>query len=147
MKVSLKGILQAHIEDLSVLPEIAPKGFIYLNAEDLHITLLTMKELYPANLEFRNDWNYHHNNKVLPPFPAVRFAETPYIVDNGEKRSWVLDLDEWSQHKVWNWLYEVLYLMDLEKEVQPSKRVFHVSLANATGSKFDSVPDPWNHKK
>lgn len=143
MKVELKGILQAHVEDLSSFPEIAPKGFIYLNGEDLHITLLTMKELEPFGSEFRKTWKEY--KKIMPPFPEVSFKKDPYISNDGQKCSWVLDLDRWSQFKVWNWLYKVLSIMGLEKKVQPSNRVFHVSLANRTGSKNDSVPDPWRH--
>lgn len=144
MKVELKGILQAHVEDLQSLPEIAPKGFVYLNGEDLHITLLTMTELRPFGAEFRKAWKEHADK--IPPFPEVAFEKLPYIAKSKEKSSWVLDLDRWSQLKVWYWLYKVLSLMGLERNVQPSKRIFHVSLANRTGSKYDSVPDPWNYR-
>jgi len=145
MKVTFKGILQAHIEDLSFFPEIAPKMFIYLNKEDLHITLLNSQELGEYKEQFKKDWNNYKD--LFPSFPEVSFEAKPYISDNGVKRSWVLDLDKWSQIKVWNWLYHVLTVMGLKKAIQPSERVFHVTLANTTGRKFHSVPDPWNHRK
>lgn len=145
MKVSFKGILQAHVEDLSVLPEIAPKGFIYLGEEDLHITLLNSKELGEYKEQFKRDWKNHQD--LFPLFPEISFEAEPYIARNEGKCSWVLDLDKWSQFVVWYWLHKVLKIMGLHKVVQPSDRVFHVSLANTTGSRFDSVPDPWNHRQ
>lgn len=145
MKVSFKGILQAHIEDLSVFPDLAPPMFIYLAVEDLHITILTSKELGPLKDQFEKDWKNYQD--LFPLFPEVSFETEPYISDNGSKRSWVLNLAHWSQIKVWYWLYRVLVVMGLERKIQPSERVFHVSLANRTGIRFDSVPDPWNHKQ
>ena len=137
LTVKFSGILQAEV-DIRDLPEIAPPLFVYLDEKDLHITLLS-SEIKECRKEFKKVWK--ERGKSLPPFPRVTYGE-PYIADNGEKRSFVIDLSPKSQSDVAKWLAQALETLGIGSMVNHQGRVYHVSLANLTGSKFDHGSEP-----
>jgi len=144
MHLSFTGILQVSLDDSEVPDVPVPEGMALIEA--LHITLLS-SSIKPHRKAFKKAFKAVRDS--LPPFPGVTFGE-PYIADNGEKRSMVCDVIE--QARVHEWVTEcVLRCADVDEtiaDVEPeSDRVYHVSVANTTGSRFDSVADPWNHRK
>jgi hypothetical protein len=130
--VKFTGILVASVP----LPACEiPAGF--LPVEEPHITLLSS--------ELGKDVRKILKGKdlsILPPFPAVTFGPA-YSADNGTKASLVCDCVE--QAEIRAWVESAIATLGIPVTLDPS-RVYHVSVANRTGSKFDSVPDPWNHR-
>ena len=119
--------------------EAIPAPFIAIPEKERHITLLS-SELSPAvRKELKASWG----SNTLPPFPEVTYGYGPYIADNGNKCSIACDVME--QDAIRAWVIEVVKILGLDITIDPS-RVYHVSVANLTGSPFASVPDPWNHR-
>ena len=105
----------------------------------LHITLLSSELDKEARKRFKEAWK---ENTYLPTFPYVTFGPA-YLADSGKKRSLVCNVNE--QDKVRQWVIACLALLGIAADAY--YRVYHVSIANPTGSKFDSVPDPWRYRK
>ena len=105
-----------------------------------HVTLLS-RELSRAGRDKLESMDL----SCLPPFPALTWGPA-YLADNGKKCSLVRDARE--QEEVAHWVALAVHRLGLGPEdvrLDPS-RVYHVSVANMTGSPFDSVADPWNHR-
>lgn len=129
--VRFTGILAAQV----VLPVIdVPTG--YLLVDHPHITLLAGVELGDRKVWKTADLS------VLPAFPSVTFS-SPYLASNGTKESVVCDCVE--QSIIREWLVQSIAILGIPVALNP-ERVFHISVANRTGSQYDSVPDPWNHR-
>ena len=109
----------------------------YIHVDNPHITLLS----YELDEDSRSLLK-HKDLSILPKFPMLTWGH-PYIVNNNVKESVVRDAIE--QNLIKFWLKVSLGLLQLNIEPDPN-RIFHVSIANRTGSQYDSVPDPWNHK-
>jgi len=136
MKIKFQGILTALVESP---PQVdLPEGF--LPVEECHITLLSSELNKETRKAFKRVWKERADS--LPPFPVVTFGSA-YLADSGKKRSLVCNVME--QDKVRRWVVTCLDLMGIEADAY--FRVYHVSIANLTGSKFDSVPDPWRYRK
>ena len=133
--VDFSGILFATVE----LPSgvAIPEG--YKQVTSLHITLLSSELPKAVRKELKGIWGM----SSLPEFPSITFESKPFFANNGKKESLVLNCNE--QDEIRAWLVEVIAILGLSVTVNP-ERVFHLSVANRTGSKFDSVPDPWNHR-
>ena len=128
--IAFTGILMAQV----ALPVIdVPTG--YLPVDHLHITLLAGLEL--GN---RKAWKTA-DLSLLPAFPSLTFGPT-YFASNGTKESVVCDCNE--QTAIREWLVQAVAILGIPAVLNP-ERVFHISIANRTGSQYDSVPDPWNH--
>ena len=107
---------------------------------ELHITLLS-SELDKKARKIAKA-RFAERGADLLPFPSVTFGPA-YLADSGKKRSLVCNVIE--QDKVRQWVVACLALLGIEADAY--FRVYHVSIANPTGSKFDSVPDPWRYRK
>lgn len=81
---------------------------------------------------------------ILSPMPTVTFG-APYVASNSDtgKQSLVCDCNE--QAEIRAWVESAVAALGIAVTLNP-ERVYHVSVANRTGSQFDSVPDPWNHR-
>ena len=121
----------------SSLDESVPEGYIAVFCP--HITLLSHELSKSVRAELKATWG----SNTLPDFPEVTHGE-PYFASNGAKESWVVDCIE--QDAIRAWVTEVITLLGLDVTIDPS-RVYHLSVANRTGSPYDSVPDPWNHRQ
>jgi hypothetical protein len=131
LDIEFTGILVAQ----TVLPAIEiPSG--YLPVKYAHITILA-NELGKD----RKAWKTA-NLKSLPAFPSVTFS-APYLASNGTKESVVCDCIE--QDAIREWVIQSIAILGIPVTLNP-ERVFHISVANRTGSQYDSVPDPWNHR-
>ena len=113
-----------------------PEGFFYIDHP--HITLLSW-ELSKENKQKLRDTDL----SILDEFPSITWNK-PYLADNGKKISIVRDAIEQQAIKAWVW--KAIADLKLDCYVDNS-RIYHVSVANKTGSQYDSVPDPWNHRK
>ena len=114
-----------------------PAGMVPVDQR--HVTLLSSeigkdarKALKEANLVALQE---------AMPFPTVTFSSPAYVADNGKKRSLVVDCDQ--QAEIRQWVVAAMAKLGIEYTLNPD-RVYHLSVANLTGSQFDSVPDPWN---
>ncbi|MFA6270670.1 MAG: hypothetical protein WC657_05705 [Candidatus Paceibacterota bacterium] len=134
MHVAFTGILVAEVTE--VIPANIPEG--YVRVDHTHITLLSSELSKAVRAYLKSNWGA----SSLPAFPNVTFGET-YLADNGKKASLVATCNE--QAEIRAWVQQVVAILGLDVQVDPS-RVYHVSIANRTGSQFDSVPDPWNHR-
>lgn len=103
-----------------------------------HVTLL-YKELSQAG----RDKLKHADLSCLPPFPPLTWGPA-YLADDGKKRSLVRDAQEQDEIQLWVALAAHQLGLGAEDVLLDTNRVYHVSVANKTGSVFDSVPDPWN---
>lgn len=103
----------------------------------VHITLLSSELTSEVRRELRSA-----DLSALPAFPTVTMGES-YIADNGARRTLVCDVNE--QDLVRGWLEAAIDQLGIPVLINPS-RVWHVSVANRTGSPHDSIPDPWNHR-
>lgn len=130
--VKFTGILVASVP----LPAVEiPAGF--LPVDQPHITLLSSELGKDVRKALKG-----RDLSALPDFPAVTWG-APYSADNGIKASLVCDCVEQSQIRAW--VESAVAALGIAVVVDPA-RVYHVSVANRTGSQFDSVPDPWNHR-
>ena len=134
---AFQGILVAKGVDPSAFAGMVPEGMQPVTA--LHMTLLSSE----LDKDARKQVKKAFNPATLPPFPSVTFGQ-PYEADNGAKRSMVVDANE--QNAIRTWCKLACAVMGLPEGTVNEARVYHVSIANPTGSQFDSVPDPWNHK-
>lgn len=134
MHVEFKNILVAEVTQAPSAE--LPEGFV--RVDHTHITLLSSELSKPVRAYLKSNWG----SSSLPEFPSVTFGES-YLADNGKKASVVADCNE--QEAIREWVSEVVSILGLDVTVDPS-RVYHVSIANRTGSQYDSVPDPWNHR-
>jgi hypothetical protein len=137
LQPAFTGILVAKGLDKNDFSDMIPEGMIPV--DHLHVTLLSSE--LPKELRAKIKKDFSILDKL--EFPDVTFGN-PYIVDNGTKRSAVVDLNE--QEPVRLWVKLALALFEIDTSIINPARVYHVSIANKTGSQFDSVPDPWNHK-
>ena len=127
--IAFTGILVAQV----ALPVVeVPAG--YVPVDHPHITLLA-GELGKD----RKAWKAADLSS-LPAFPSVTFS-APYLASNGAKESVVCDCVE--QQAISEWLAQAIAIVGIPAVLNPA-RVFHISVANRTGSQYDSVPDPWN---
>lgn len=108
---------------------------------ELHITLLSSELDKEARKIMKQ--RFAERSQDLLPFPAITFSHAAYLADSGKKQSVVVNVNE--QDKVRQWVIGCLALMGIAADAY--FRVYHVSIANPTGSKFDSVPDPWRYRK
>lgn len=134
--VKFQGILFATVDaspNVAIPDDMEP-------VEGLHITLLSSELDKEARKRFKKAWK--ENSDKLLPFPKVTFGPA-YVADSGKKRSLVCNVME--QDLVRQWVVACLAMLGIEADAY--YKVYHVSVANPTGSKFDSVPDPWNHRK
>jgi hypothetical protein len=130
--IEFAGILKAIMPS----PSIAiPQGFVRVS--EPHITLMARELSKPVKAELKATWG----SNTLPEFPTVTYGQ-PYYSSNGVKQSIVVDCVEQSEIRVW--LQDVIRILMLDVTLDPT-RVYHLSVANRTGSPYDSVPDPWNH--
>jgi len=135
MSVKFQGILTV---DVATIPQVDIPTDMQL-IDQLHITLLSSEFSKETRKAFKKAWKNIKGN--LPEFPAVTFGPA-YVADSGKKRSLVCNVIE--QNIVRQWVVKCLALADIQAD--PYYRVYHVSVANPTGGKFDSVPDPWNYR-
>lgn len=131
------GILVAKGIEASTFAGMVPEGM--QPVKELHMTLLSSELDKTARKHVKQVFN----PDTLPPFPNVTFGQ-PYEADNGVKSSIVVDANE--QNAIRTWCKLACVVMGLPEGVVNEERVYHVSIGNPTGSQFDSVPDPWNHK-
>jgi len=132
-----RGILVAKGIDASTFSGMIPEGMKPVDV--LHMTLLSSE----LDKEARKHVKGVFNPDILPPFPSVTYGE-PYEANNGTKHSVAVNANE--QNAIRTWCKLACAIMGLPEETVNEARVYHVSIANLTGSQFDSVPDPWNHK-
>ena len=150
MEVKFQGILVASVTgwcDSESRTLSLQKGGDYILPEgmepvsELHITLLSSELDKEARKVFKA--RFAERSADLLPFPNVTFSPVAYYADSGKKRSFVVNVNE--QDKVRQWVIACLALLGIAADAY--YRVYHVSIANPTGSKFDSVPDPWRYRK
>lgn len=139
MKATFKNILvgipsEKELGDLGGIK--IPEGFV--SVDHLHITLLSSELSKEARKDLKGK-----DLSSIPSFPSVSFLE-PYVAHNGVKGSIVVDCVEQSAIK--EWVEGIVEQLGIDCKINP-ERVYHLSIANFTGSQFDSVPDPWNHKQ
>jgi len=134
--VKFQGILFATVDNP---PQVdLPEGMVPV--DELHITLLSSERDKEARKRFKQAWA--EKSDQLLPFPNVTFGPA-YFADSGKKRSIACNVVE--QNAVRQWVIACLVLLGIEADAY--FKVYHVSVANPTGSKFDSVPDPWRYRK
>lgn len=112
-----------------------PEGLIAVDHP--HITLLSNELSREVRATMRG-----RDLASLPAFPEVTFGE-PYIAETAERRTLVCDCIE--QDAIRAWVESAVAALGIPVVVDPS-RVYHISVANTTGSQFNSIPDPWNHR-
>ena len=134
---TFKGIFVAKTDDSSMFAGMIPEGMQLVSV--LHITLMSSELSKDARKQVKKNFN----PSVLPLFPNVTFGK-PYMANNGEKSSIVVDVNE--QNAVRTWCKLACVILGLPEDTVKDARVYHVSIANPTGVPFDSVPDPWNHR-
>lgn len=128
--VKFTGILIASVP----MPAIAvPDGYVMVDVP--HITLLSNEIGKDVRRAIKG-----MDLACLPAFPNVTFG-MPYLADNGTKASVVCDVNE--QDEVRAWVESAITALGVTVTMNP-ERVYHISVANRTGSRYDSVPDPWN---
>ena len=132
--VKFSGILVAALS----APEIDIEED-FVKVDKSHITLLSYELSKDARKVMKTDFN----STNCTPFPTITFGD-PYKADNGTKCSIVVDCNE--QESIRKWIEDnIINVINADISIDPS-RIYHISVANRTGSQFDSVPDPWNHR-
>ncbi len=121
LKLSLTGSVLASAQKLQ--KKISDPDSVLLSGKDLHITLAAG----PA-------WKKEKNRIQLPiPEPDFRidFEDSIQKITQGKSTSWYVRIKQQKEIKQ--------YVKDILGNVPNPDRVYHVSLANRTGKKGDSV--------
>jgi hypothetical protein len=119
-----------------LLPQL-PKGAIALQDNQFHITLVRSGVLKDKAKEI-NSYVQHHPAFKLPP--PIALGSKIYQIDREEqgRRSWILLCKDQDAHR--KYVSMMMGALGLHPMPEPY-RVYHVSLANLTGSPYDSVGD------
>jgi hypothetical protein len=127
MEVLVEGILLARPNYLPTF--VVPQEAAVVS--ELHITL--------AKLSKESRKLFKELKEPIPDAPEVNFEEAVCTVERPGKKAWVRFVDEAGQKILRDYVLS-FGIPDLD-EYDRTLRPYHVSLANLTGSKFDSVGD------
>ena len=131
-EVKFSGILKTMpTESLGQLQELAqglPEEAVLLPEEKWHVTLIHQSILKPFKKELKS--------MEFPPAPAARLIPEVEERSDGEKRSWVVWLE--NQEEMQAYVNQLMEQLGGQPDPEPERR-FHVSLANLTGQPGDSV--------
>ena len=131
MQVSFSGIIKAKSDLIVSAAQTAradlPAEAVPLHDDRLHVTLVHQSIAKPWKKEFRD--------AVLPDCPDFNLLPDVQMREDGDRRSWVLWVDDEGQYALKAY---VLELLGVDEDPEPQRR-FHISLANLTGEPGDSV--------
>jgi len=104
---------------------------VNLPEEAIHVTLVHQNVLKPFRKKLKT--------LDLPkaPTPVIDFDKGVKIKKSGEKKSWAIELT--NQKEMRDYVQNIMELLESEDTNPEPERVFHISLANLTGSPHDSV--------
>ena len=121
LKLSLTGTVLASAQKLQ--KKISDPDSVLLSGKDLHITLAS------------GPWWKKEKNKIQLPIPEpdfrMDFEDSIQKISQGNSTSWYVRIKQQKEMKQ--------YVKDILGNVPNPDRVYHVSLANRTGKKGDSV--------
>ena len=121
LKLSLTGSVLASAQKLQ--KKISDPDSVLLSGKDLHITLAS------------GPWWKKEKNRIQLPIPEpdfrIDFEDSIQKITQGKSTSWYVRIKQQKEIKQ--------YVKDILGNVPNPKRVYHVSLANRTGKKGDSV--------
>lgn len=106
-----------------------PEEAIKLSPTDLHITLIHQDILKPFSAQIKDI--------DLPSPPPVNIEDGVWERESMGKKSWALRLENQEDYK--DYVKQVMQLLGSPNTTPEPERVFHISLANLTGSPYDSV--------
>ncbi len=130
-RLSVTGILQLKYDNEVHID--VPENLIPLKKDDLHVTLLKLKK------EDRKKVKEYVSTLIDADIPDVRFSHG-FVVRRDDKESYAAVVHE--QLKLRTFVDSIIENCGLEVSDYDKNRPFHISLANLTGSPFDSVGDP-----
>jgi len=121
LKLSLTGPVLASAQKLQ--KKISDPDSVLLSGKDLHITLAS------------GPWWKKEKNRIQLPIPEpdfrMDFEDSIQKISQGNSTSWYVRIKQQKEMKQ--------YVKDILGNVPNPDRVYHVSLANRTGKKGDSV--------
>lgn len=121
LKLSLTGSVLASAQKLQ--KKISDPDSVLLSGKDLHITLAS------------GPWWKKEKNKIQLPIPEpdfrMDFEDSIQKISQGNNTSWYVRIKQQKEMKQ--------YVKDILGNVPNPDRIYHVSLANRTGKKGDSV--------
>jgi|TARA_B100000959_G_scaffold50952_1_gene52875 hypothetical protein len=121
LKLSLTGSVLASAQKLQ--KKISDPDSVLLSGKDLHITLAS------------GPWWKKEKNRIQLPIPEpdfrMDFEDSIQKISQGNSTSWYVRIKQQKEMKQ--------YVKDILGNVPNPDRVYHVSLANRTGKKGDSV--------
>ena len=121
LKLSLTGSVLASAQKLQ--KKISDPDSVLLSGKDLHITLAS------------GPWWKKEKNRIQLPIPEpdfrIDFEDSIQKISQGNSTSWYVRIKQQKEMKQ--------YVKDILGNVPNPDRVYHVSLANRTGKKGDSV--------
>ena len=136
-EVKFSGILKVMpdvnvIASVLILADQLPPEAVMLPEDKFHVTLIHQSILKPYRKELKS--------MKLPPAPIARLIpEVEERPPEGDKRSWVVWLDDDSQREMKEYVQEVMQLLGAPAGDPEPDRRFHISIANLTGNPGDSV--------
>jgi hypothetical protein len=131
-EVVFSGILKTMptevMGELQKLSQSLPEGAVLLPEDKWHVTLIHQSVLKPYRKELKS--------MEFPPAPAAKLIPEVEERSDGEKRSWVVWLE--NQEEMKGYVNQLMQQLGGQPDPEPDRR-FHVSLANLTGKPGDSV--------
>lgn len=131
-EVAFSGILKTMptevMGELQKLSQGLPEGAVLLPEDKWHVTLIHQSVLKPYRKELKS--------MEFPPAPAAKLIPEVEERSDGEKRSWVVWLE--NQEEMKGYVNQLMQQLGGQPDPEPDRR-FHVSLANLTGKPGDSV--------
>ena len=131
-EVAFSGILKTMpteaMGELQKLSQALPEGAVLLPEDKWHVTLVHQSVLKPYRKELKS--------MEFPPAPVAKLIPEVEERSDGEKRSWVVWLE--NQEEMKGYVNQLMQQLGGQSDPEPDRR-FHVSLANLTGKPGDSV--------
>jgi len=131
-EVKFSGILKTTptevLGQLQKLSQGLPEEAVLLPEERWHVTLIHQSILKPFKKELKL--------MEFPPAPAAVIIPEVEERNDGEKRSWVVWLE--NQEEMQEYVNQLMEQLGGQPNPEPERR-FHISLANLTGKPGDSV--------
>lgn len=136
--VVFDGMLKLHLGEANVMVDRALKRLpaiaLPIKFDKRHVSLVHQRLLKP----YRKELKVAYRSDTLKTPPRVKLGTKVHLVSRGGRMSWFLVVQ--NSKAMRRYINDVMASVGAGPAMEPD-RLFHVSIANLTGSRKDSVGD------